>query len=94
MLVLSRKLNETIRIGDEICIRVVAVDSESVRLGVEAPADVSVHRGEVYERIQEENRAAASRPGMALKEAARLLRKQTTGLEHPAHEKGGTSGAS
>lgn len=51
MLVLERKRNEIIRISDDITIVVVAIRGEKVRLGVEAPREVSVHRGEVYERI-------------------------------------------
>lgn len=59
MLVLSRKSNEAIRIADDICVRVVSVDGGVVKLGIEAPAHVSIHREEVYARIQEENRLAA-----------------------------------
>lgn len=57
MLVLERKRNEIIRISDDITIVVVAIRGEKVRLGVEAPREVSVHRGEVYERIQLEKPA-------------------------------------
>jgi len=60
MLVLSRKANETIRIADNVCITVVAIEGGIVKLGIQAPPEVAVHRGEVYERIQEENRKAAS----------------------------------
>ncbi len=64
MLVLSRKVNETIRIADNITVTVVAVEGGAVKLGVQAPSAVAVHRGEVYDRIQEENRQAAlSVPG-------------------------------
>ncbi|MDZ7373232.1 MAG: carbon storage regulator CsrA [candidate division KSB1 bacterium] len=59
MLVLTRKLGESIVIGDNIRVTVVEIHGKQVRLGVEAPRDVSVHRGEVYERIVEENRLAA-----------------------------------
>ena len=52
MLVLSRVVGELISIGDTISIRVVAVDGNSVRFGVEAPRSVNVHRSEIYERIQ------------------------------------------
>ena len=48
MLVLSRKLNEAIRIGGDISIRVVRIDRDTVRLGVSAPRDIGVHREEVY----------------------------------------------
>jgi carbon storage regulator len=52
MLVLTRKPNQAIVIGDDIRIVVVSVDRDQVRLGIEAPREVSVHRAEVYEEIQ------------------------------------------
>lgn len=55
MLVLSRKKNEEIVIGRNIRITVVEVRGDKVRLGIEAPADVSVHRREVYDAIQREH---------------------------------------
>lgn len=57
MLVLSRKKNESIIINDDITIVVVEIRGDKVRLGVEAPKEVPVHRNEVYEAIQR-NRAA------------------------------------
>jgi len=58
MLVLTRKLGENIRIGDAIKITVLEVRSGQVKLGIEAPPEVKVHREEIYARIQEENRRA------------------------------------
>lgn len=55
MLVLSRKTNESIMIGDNIEVRVVDVVGRTVKLGIEAPRDVAVHRKEVYEAIKSEN---------------------------------------
>jgi carbon storage regulator len=52
MLVLSRKRNEAINVGDDVTITVVDIRGENVRLGVEAPKQVPVHRQEVYERIK------------------------------------------
>ena len=52
MLVLSRKKSETIVIGDDIVITVVEVRGDKVRLGIEAPKDVPVHRREVYDAIK------------------------------------------
>ncbi len=52
MLVLSRVVGETISIGDNISVRVLAINGNNIRFGVEAPQDVAVHRAEVYERIQ------------------------------------------
>jgi carbon storage regulator len=59
MLVLSRQRDESIIIGDNIVITIVDVRGDKVRLGIEAPREVSVHRREVYEAIQRENQQAA-----------------------------------
>lgn len=56
MLVLSRKKNEVIRIGDEITIEVVEIRSDKVRLGIIAPREVPVHREEVYQLIHQEEK--------------------------------------
>lgn len=56
MLVLSRKKNESIIINDHITITVVEIRGDKVRLGIEAPKDVTVHRREVYEAIQQQVR--------------------------------------
>jgi carbon storage regulator len=58
MLVLSRKLNQSIVIGDDVHIVVVSIDRDTVKLGIQAPREVPVHRAEVYEEIQRANRAA------------------------------------
>ncbi|WP_095056644.1 MULTISPECIES: carbon storage regulator CsrA [unclassified Pseudomonas] len=52
MLVLSRVVGETISIGNNISVRVLAINGNNIHFGVEAPQDVAVHRAEVYERIQ------------------------------------------
>jgi carbon storage regulator len=59
MLVLSRQRDETIMIGDDIEITVVDVRGDKVRLGINAPAKIAVHRKEVYEAIRAENERAA-----------------------------------
>jgi carbon storage regulator len=59
MLVLSRQRDESIIIGDNIVVTVVDVRGDKVRLGIEAPREVSVHRREVYEAIQRENQQAS-----------------------------------
>ena len=59
MLILTRKLGESITIGDNIKVAVLGIHGRQVRLGIEAPLDVVVHREEVYVRIQEENRRAS-----------------------------------
>ncbi len=64
MLVLSRKVNENIVIDGRIIVKVVRTEGNFVKLGIEAPADVPVHRQEIYEEIQKSNQAAlaAGRP--------------------------------
>lgn len=60
MLILTRKLGEDIAIGDDIKITLLDIKGKHVRMGIEAPASVSVHRGEVYRMIQQENLQAAA----------------------------------
>ena len=59
MLVLSRQRDETIMIGDDIEVTVVDIRGDKVRLGINAPRQISVHRKEVYDAIRRENREAA-----------------------------------
>jgi carbon storage regulator len=58
MLVLSRHRDESIMIGDDIVVTIVDIRGDKVRLGIQAPSDIPVHRQEVYEAIQRENRKA------------------------------------
>jgi carbon storage regulator len=59
VLVLSRRVNQSIKIGDDIEIMIIEVRGDQVRVGVNAPRDVTVHRKEVYIQIQQENVKAA-----------------------------------
>jgi carbon storage regulator len=61
VLVLTRKLKQSIMIGDEVEVTVLAVHGDKVRLGIEAPADVSVHRTEIYREIEQEQGRAGRR---------------------------------
>lgn len=70
MLVLSRKINQSIMIGDNVRIVVVAVDRDQVKLGIEAPREVPVHRSEIYEEIQRSNRVAAEAAGIPAAETS------------------------
>lgn len=60
MLILTRRLGETIAIGDDIKITFLDVSGRQVRIGIEAPKNVPVHRGEIYRSIQEQNLQAAA----------------------------------
>jgi len=59
MLILSRKLNETIRIGNDITVTILEVTGSRIRVGIDAPSEVAVHREEVYQAISRENVTAA-----------------------------------
>jgi carbon storage regulator len=74
MLILTRKLGENIRIGDKIKITILEIKGGQVKLGIEAPPHVAVHREEIYERIQEENRRASGLSPRVLREVAGALR--------------------
>lgn len=74
MLVLARKVNEAIVIGENIRVVVVGVEGETVRLGIEAPREVKVYRQEIFDAIQEANRQAAQAAVAALAGAADLVR--------------------
>ena len=62
MLILTRRIGESVNIGDEVTVTVLGVKGAQVRLGFSAPPDVAVHRQEVYERIQAEKSANISKP--------------------------------
>jgi carbon storage regulator len=67
MLVLSRQRDESIFIGDNIKITIVDIRGDKVRLGIEAPTEIPVHRQEVYEAIQREHRTGAVEPIPAIR---------------------------
>ncbi len=85
MLVFTRKRNEAIVIGDGIEVRVLRVGKDGVRLGIAAPADVAVHRREIYDAVRAANQSAASTtPARATKLAARLRQRLATTPATPA----------
>lgn len=61
MLVLGRKAGERILIGDDVVVTVVSVGKDGVRVGIEAPRDVRIHRAEIVDQVAEDNRAAAAK---------------------------------
>jgi carbon storage regulator len=60
MLVLTRRIGEIIRIGPHIVVTILGVNGSQVRIGVDAPRDVAVHREEIFERIKHERNAAGN----------------------------------
>jgi len=81
MLVLSRKKNESIMIGDTIEIKVISVEGDQVRIGIEAPRKLDVYRKEIYDAIQEENRLATHNQSdwSALKQLIQMNQKSEDG---------------
>ena len=74
MLVLTRKVGESIAIDDHIKIVVVSIKGKQVRLGIQAPKETKVHREEVYQSIQDSNKEAANQQVM-VKDIGKILKK-------------------
>ena len=74
MLILTRKLGERITIGDNIVITLLEIAGSQVKLGIEAPKGISIHRQEIYERIRQQNLRASEVNASDLSEADSLLR--------------------
>ena len=79
MLVLTRHINEKIIIGDSIEITVVDIQGDQVSLGIKAPREIPVHRKEIYEAIQAENRRAAQSVSGNLSRISQLLKRGQKG---------------
>ncbi len=65
MLILTRKLGEAIAIGDEVKVHLLEIKGRQVKVGVEAPAHITVHREEIYQSIREQNQKSATPTGPA-----------------------------
>lgn len=81
MLILSRKVGESIRIGDDIEVIVSALDKNKVRLGIKSPRHIPIYREELYQKIEQENREAA---GMRQDDIQRMFASLTSGKIEPS----------
>ena len=81
MLILTRRIGESVVIGDDIVLTVVEVRGDAVRLGIAAPRSVDVHREEVYRELQAANQRAASPADAAIEDLKALVAPALTGAE-------------
>lgn len=80
MLVLTRKPDQSIMIGPDIEITILEVRGEQVRLGINAPREVSIHRKEVFEQIRAENLTASNAPQESLEVLGKLITPRKNGV--------------
>jgi carbon storage regulator len=73
MLILTRKLGEKINIGDDITVTLLEIKGTQVKLGIDAPKRIGIHRNEIYEKIREENLRSSNISGSDLSKAVALL---------------------
>lgn len=73
MLILTRKLGEKINIGDDITVTLLEIKGAQVKLGIDAPKSIGIHRNEIYEKIREENLRSSNISDSDLLRAAELL---------------------
>ncbi|MCP3921023.1 MAG: carbon storage regulator CsrA [Desulfobacterales bacterium] len=72
MLVLTRKVGESINIGDEVTVKVLEVNGANIKIGINAPREISIYRQEVYDRIREENISSVHSSGMDIMQAVNI----------------------
>jgi carbon storage regulator len=76
MLVLTRKIGESIKINEDVKITVIEVKGKNIRLGIEAPKETKIYREEVFLRIKQENRSAATSPDIDLGKISQLMKEK------------------
>ncbi len=86
MLILTRKLGESITIGDDIRVSVLGIRGRQVRLGIDAPDNIVVHREEIYVKIQEENRRASDSSRGDIFGVVKALKDKMTGDSDKAND--------
>lgn len=75
MLVLTRKIEEKIKIGDNIVVSILGVEAGNVKVGIEAPKEITILRMEIFDQIQKENIGSAAKEVSDITEAAELIKK-------------------
>ncbi|MBI5197920.1 MAG: carbon storage regulator CsrA [Nitrospirae bacterium] len=83
MLILTRKLGESINIGDQIKVTILEIHGNQVRIGIDAPKDTKIYREEVYDKILEENRLAARIGKDSVTRLAAILQKHPVSKRDP-----------
>ncbi|UYG93877.1 carbon storage regulator CsrA [Cytobacillus firmus] len=76
MLVLTRRLKESIMIGDDIEISILSIEGDQVKLGISAPKNVDIHRKEIYLSIQQENSSATQTDSSSIESLSNFFRKK------------------
>jgi len=76
LLVLARRINESIMIGDDIEVVIVDIKGDQIKLGIRAPKNVSVHRSEIFKEIKDQNRQAANSAPQSIQNARDLIEKK------------------
>lgn len=76
MLVLTRRLKESIMVGDDIEISILSIEGDQVKLGISAPKNVDIHRKEIYLSIQQENSSATQTEAIAIASLSNFFKKK------------------